>query len=110
MPGEPNEAVMIGGSGGPEEPSVRHPFETRSFQILVRGTRDPRPIRARAEAIYNTLQGLTGITLDDGTYIVGMGAIQPAPIPIGMDANNRHRYSLNFWARIRAITQHRPGW
>ena len=110
MPDQPNAAVMLRGTGGLSEPSVRHPFDTVSFQVMVRGTRDPRPAKARAEAIYSALQGLHRTKIPDGTYVVGIGAIQPAPIPIGMDENNRHRYSLNFWARVRAITQHRPGW
>jgi len=107
LPDSPRDAVALMSTGGPEEPGVRHPFDTRSFQVLVRGGVDPRPPKARAEAIYSALQGLTGVTLDDGTYVVGIGAIQPGPIRVGQDQNNRHRFSLNFWARVRAQTEHR---
>lgn len=107
MPDAPRDAVALMSTGGPEEPNIRYPFDTRSFQVLVRGGVDPRPAKTRAEAIYNALQGLTGVTLDDGTYVVGIGAIQPGPIRVGQDQNNRHRFSLNFWARVRAYTEHR---
>lgn len=107
LPDSPSSAIALMSTGGPEEPGVRHPFDTRSFQVLVRGGVDPRPAKTRAEAIYNALQGLTGVTLDDGTYVVGIGAIQPGPIRVGQDQNNRHRFSLNFWARVRAYTEHR---
>src|SRR5690606_10671561 len=67
-PPQPREAVALMSTGG-DEPLVRHPFDTRKFQVLVRGGADPRPPLARAEAIYDALQGLAGVTLPDGTYV-----------------------------------------
>jgi len=107
MPPQPSNAIALMATGGPDEPSVLHPFDTRSFQVLVRGGTDPRPAKARAEAIYNALQGISGVALDDGTYVVGIGAMQGGPIRVGQDENNRHRFSLNFWARIKAPTEYR---
>lgn len=108
LPDKPRDAVALMSTGG-DEPEVRHPFDTRRFQVLVRGGVDPRPPKARAWAIYGALQGLTGVTLADGTYVVGIGAVQAGPIRIGRDENNRHRFSLNFWARVHAPTDHRQG-
>src|SRR5690606_14930014 len=73
MPPQPRDAVALMSTGG-DEPLVRHPFDTRKFQVLVRGGADPRPPLARAEAIYDALQGLAGVTLPDGTYVVAIGA------------------------------------
>jgi len=108
MPQQPRDAVALMSTGG-DEPLVRHPFDTRKFQVLVRGGADPRPPLARAEAIYDALQGLAGVTLPDGTYVVAIGAVQAGPIRLGPDENGRHMFSLNFWARVHAPTEHRKG-
>ncbi len=107
MPDSPSNAVAFMSSGGPEEPGVRHSFDTRTFQVLVRGGVDPRPPRSRAEQIYSALQGLTGVTLDDGTYVVAIGGIQSGPIRMQPDVKDRHRFSLNFWVRLRVPTANR---
>jgi len=109
LPDQPRDAVALMSTGGPEEPSVLHPFDTRTFQVLVRGGADPRPPKARAWAIYGALQGLSNTELPDGTWVVGIGAIQAGPIRLGPDENNRHMFSLNFWARVRAVTDYRQG-
>lgn len=108
LPDKPRDAVMLKSTGG-DEPEVKHPFDTRRFQVLVRGGTDPRPAKARAEAIYDALHGLLHEELGDGTYIVAIGGVQAGPIHIGTDDNNRHMYSLNFWARVHASTEHRQG-
>src|SRR5690606_13339950 len=108
MPQQPADAVALRSTGG-DEPLVRHPFDTRKFQVHVRGGADPRPPLARAEAIYDALQGLAGVTLPDGTYVVAIGAVQAGPIRLGPDENDRHIFSLNFWARVHAPTEHRKG-
>ena len=106
MPDSPTNAVMLASFGG-DEPDIRHPYDTRRFQVLVRGGVDPRPAKARAQAIYDALQGLSGVTLADGTYVVAIGGVQSGPIRVGQDENNRHRFSLNFWVRLKAPTEHR---
>lgn len=106
MPDTPNNAVALMSTGG-DEPNVRHPFDTRNFQVLIRGGADPRPPYAKTLEIYSELQGLAGTTLDGGLYVVAIGAVQAGPIRVGPDQNNRHRYSLNFWARVHAPTEHR---
>ena len=108
MPPQPRDAVALMSTGG-DEPLVRHPFDTRKFQVLVRGGADPRPPLARAEAIYDALQGLAGVTLPDGTYVVAIGAVQAGPIRLGPDENGRHMFSLNFWMRVHVPTEYRKG-
>src|SRR5690606_27769193 len=108
MPPQPRDAVALMSTGG-DEPLVRHPFDTRRFQVLVRGGADPRPPLARAEAIYDALQGLAGRTLSDGTYVVAIGAVQAGPIRLGPDENGRHMFSLNFWMRVHVPTEYRKG-
>src|SRR5690606_40572187 len=90
LPDQPRDAVALMSTGGPEEPSVLHPFDTRTFQVLVRGGADPRPPKARTWAIYGALQGLSNTELPDGTWVVGIGAIQAGPDRKSTRLNSSH--------------------
>src|SRR5690606_32639576 len=56
MSPQPCDAVALMSTGG-DEPLVRYQFDTRTFQVLVRGGADPRPSLGRAEPIYAALKG-----------------------------------------------------
>jgi len=114
MPSTPDAAVMLMPNGG--QPNLtRDPHDRPNIQALVRGPRhDPRPAFALADAIYGRLVCLRYVTLDesgpDEIYVVGVTARQSAPVGIGVDANQRPEYSLNFVCDVLAPTVHRPAY
>lgn len=89
------------------QPDTRLPYDSPGLQVRVRGTSDPRTGRAKINAIYGALHGLSGITLPGGTYLVACLAIS-SPTPMGRDQNNRAEYVVNFNLHIKHPTTHRP--
>lgn len=106
MPSSPDQAVMLMSTGGFEADSELG-YDNPTFQVLVRGTQDPRVAHAKAQDIYSALHGLGPITLPDGTRLVSCVGIQSGPVGIGSDSNGRYEFSLNFQAEIRSLTTHR---
>ncbi|MFI5686786.1 minor capsid protein [Streptomyces sp. NPDC051636] len=105
LPPEPAEAVGLWLYGAGEQ-DARNGYDTRSLQVRVRGTADPRTSRCRAEALYGALHGLAGLELPDGTWLV-LAAAQ-APAPIGTDASGRHEHTVNVRLDVANPTTHRP--
>jgi len=65
-----------------------------SFQVVVRGKNGPA-VEAKAWAIYKAFNGRTNYVI--GTQKISSSfADQSAPLYIGLDANNRPMYSVNF--------------
>lgn len=111
MPSDPDQAVMVMPTGGTGN-GTRQAVDERTVQILVRGPRfDPRPGLVTARAIYSALDCLDLTTIDDGgadqVFIHSITALQSDPIPLGVDENDRHEWSLNFAVRIPVPTTHR---
>ncbi len=100
MPDQPDIAVMLHPTGGFTS-STKAGYDERTIQVMVRGTRNPVVGNDLAEAIYDALHGLRGMTLPDGTYLVRCEGIQTGPISLGEDAKGRHEYTLNFLAQVR---------
>ncbi|CAL9296823.1 minor capsid protein [Streptomyces sp. SudanB25_2051] len=105
LPPEPAEAVGLWLYGAGEQ-DARNGYDTRSLQVRVRGTADPRTSRRRAEALYGALHGLAGLELPDGTWLV-LAAAQ-APAPIGTDASGRHEHTVTVRLDVANPTTHRP--
>ncbi|MEU2179719.1 minor capsid protein [Streptomyces thermolilacinus] len=105
LPPEPAEAVGLWLYGAGEQ-DARNGYDTRSLQVRVRGTADPRTSRRRAEALYGALHGLAGLELPDGSWLV-LAAAQ-APAPIGTDASGRHEHTVNVRLDVANPTTHRP--
>ncbi|MFD8546794.1 minor capsid protein [Streptomyces sp. NPDC059649] len=106
LPPEPAEAVglWLYDAGAPD---ARNGYDTRSVQVRVRGTADPRVSRRRCEAIYGALHGLAGIQLPgDGPWLV-LAAARATPAPMGTDANGRHEHVLNIAVDVTNPTPHR---
>jgi len=93
--------------GGPE-PDSKLPYDEPSLQLRVRGGPDPRPSRARAEAIRSELHGLGPVTLPDGTLLLSCIAEQAAPASMGVDQSGRHEHVVNFRLEVLSRTTHRP--
>lgn len=110
-PSEPDECVVLFPTGGVQQGSAI-PYDEPTFQIGTRGQRfDPRPSYERLRSIYGALTGLDGVTLDDGgedeIRVSGITGLQSDPISLGVDSNQRHRWTLNFHAVTTAPTAHR---
>lgn len=107
LPTSPDIAVAILPSGG-RSSSIKHSYDNPTFQVLVRGTRDPRTGYEKALEVYDALHGFSGGPFVDGGYwVVKCQGVQSEPVHIGQDENGRHRYSLNFWAEINRPTIYR---
>ncbi|MGW5673937.1 minor capsid protein [Streptomyces sp. NPDC003860] len=94
MPPAPDAAVSLAlYDAGP--PQARDDNVDQRLQVRVRGGPDPRVSRARAEAIYDALHGLTGVQLGDGTVVVLITA-RGIPAPMGTDSSGRHEHVTNY--------------
>ena len=95
LPSTPDVCTVLTLYGGPE-PDARLPYDEPRLQVRCRGTQDPRISRARAQAVYELLQGARRLTLPDGTYVVLVRALQSRPASMGQDEQRRHEHSINF--------------
>lgn len=112
MPDKPDEAVAV--MPQPGLPQLdRSPTDLPTVQVLVRGAkRTPMSGYERARAIYDALNCLDGVLLDEGgddeVFVIGCTAVQSDPIPLGPDATERPEWSLNFQLITHQPTTHRP--
>lgn len=104
MPTGPDEAIAVTEYPG-GEPDSRLGWDEAKVQIRCRGTSNPSVSRAKANAIYADLQGLSKETLPGGTRL--MLAVATPPAPMGRDQNGRYEHVVNLRATIRRPTQHR---
>lgn len=103
LPAEPDEAVMVKGTGGfPRDMWLTDYFEP-TVQIIVRGTRDPRIARNLIDEIIDVMGTLGAMKFvsDGDWYVIKCQAVQSSGIHIGPDDNNRHRFSVNFELEIK---------
>ncbi|WP_329422975.1 minor capsid protein [Streptomyces sp. NBC_01268] len=102
MPPAPDRAVSLAlYDAGPQQ--ARDDDTDQRLQVRVRGGPDPRVSRARAQAIYAALHGLTGTQLPDGTWAVLIAA-RGIPAPMGADSNGRHEHVTNYDVATAAPT------
>ena len=106
MPATPDAAVCLTLYDGDEAPDALNAYDTPRLQVRVRGGPDPRVSRARAQAIYSELHGLTETTLPDGTWLI-LAAARGTVAPMGRDATGRHEHVLNLDMHVSAPTKHR---
>lgn len=102
MPSNPDEALAIRGTAGPEA-DRKFAYDLPTFQIMARGARgaDPRPIKQWLKDIYLELHGFHG-EMPGPLEVFDCWGIQSAPIDLGRDENNRIQYSINFGVEVRA--------
>ncbi len=103
---ESSETVVMFRHGGGFPGDRGLGYDRPSFQVLARGTQDPRTALTLLEAIYDALQDLR-TELPDGTMLHLCKAVQTAPAHLGTDGNGRHEYSQNYETHIRNLTTHR---
>lgn len=105
-PAAPDEAVTLTLYGGPEVDS-KLPYDTPSLQVRTRAGADPRVSRARAQAIYEELNGLGPVTLPDGSYLL-LAVANQTVTSVGQDALGRCGHVINFSLEVHAPSVHRP--
>jgi hypothetical protein len=97
----PDIAILIRPTGGGRADGKRE-YDDPTIQIIVRSTTDPTPGMTKAQAIYDKLHGFHVSTFTTGgRKIINCVGIQSQPAYIGMDANGRHEYSLNFQLHVQ---------
>ena len=108
LPSSPDKAVLIEQTGGPVGHFI-YSYDTPRLRILVRGEKHDSIAPANtAYKIYDLLHGWHGGKLmDDGVYIHRIEGVQSAPIKVGPDDNNRHRYSINLDFEVHGESQNR---
>jgi hypothetical protein len=113
LPDDPDVALQILSTGGNPTPAASTwGYNEPTVQLLTRGVpEDAESPLVWATRLYDELQGLRYLTLDDGgedeAYLVECSSLQTAPVNIGPDEKGRYRYSLNFALHVRALTAHR---
>lgn len=105
MPPQPDSAVAIG-TYGLGIPDPLNDDDEQGLQVRVRGGPDPRVSRRRSQDIYAVLQGLAGVELPDGTWLISCTALQ-TPTPLGTDATGRHEHVTNYRLFTVNPTAHR---
>ena len=106
-PASPNRLVAVYPNGGFESDSGL-PYDMPGIQIIVRSDESPVWGLDMWYAVYNVVQGLSNVTLPDGTYLVSCLALQSGPIHIGKDTAGRFQYAMNLMCEIKNPTQKRP--
>lgn len=111
MPDEPDAAVAIMATGGNALGS-RLAYDEPNVQILVRGAaHDHATPYGTARSIFSALHCLDLTVLDvggvDEVFVQSITALQSDPIPLGVDANERQEWSLNFACSTKSPTAHR---
>lgn len=100
-PNDPDLAVVVRGSGGPE-PVPSHVSNEQHAQIMFRA--DPE-LASSAEdlwwRVYDHLATVRRKELPDGTWADWIVVAEGAPITIGADENGRQRFSMNVRAEVR---------
>lgn len=98
VPQTPTEVVVLTGYDGAEAASL-DTLDSPRVQVRTRSA-DPETSRARSQAIYDVLHGLSEVTLPDGTELRLMAGVGSGPGYIGADDNNRHEHTTNYDAHL----------
>lgn len=104
MPASPDTATLLTSTGG-FEPDAKHGYDELTLQVM---TRADNPIVAfnNITSVYNALHGLNNVTLPSGTFLIHSRAMSMLA-NIGLDEENRTRFTQNFRLLIRNKTDHR---
>jgi len=97
-PASPDALIAVFGYAGqsPERTHDTPGIAKPGVQIWVRAAiNGAGQARNQIENICTALDGITNTTIN-GTFFVGINAIQSGPTPLGKDENNRAEYSWNF--------------
>lgn len=105
QPAQPDSIVTLTLYGGAPVDS-RLPYDTPSLQVRTRGDADPRTSRARAQALYEELNGLGPVTLPDGSYLL-LAVANQTPSFMGQDTTGRCEHVFNAALEVYAPSAHR---
>lgn len=101
LPEQPAQAIAVAQYGGPES-DAKLGYDQPSIQIRVRGLdTDATDANRTAQRVYDTLHGLSSITLPGGIWLANCIGTQGGPVYIGRDLSARHEYTVNFRMEVR---------
>lgn len=109
LPTASGTIAVVYDTGG-ESPDQRLGYDYPTFQIRTRANAGATSIEnayTRAADIYNVLQSISDVTLNDGTKLIDCAALQSAPISLDKDESGRAEFTINFRATIRNKTIYR---
>lgn len=108
LPPQPDAAIAVARYGAGESDS-KLPYDTVNLQFRVRGSNtDVRAGEARAQAIYDALQGMSSRTLPGGTWLALCVGVQGGPVDIGPDQHDRSEWTVNMRVELERRTTNRP--
>lgn len=81
-------------------------YDQPRYQIAVRGTQDYALARARAQAVYDDLVGLTHRQLGDA-WLVLIAPVQSGPVYMPPDEHDRQQFVINLALHLHRPTVHR---
>lgn len=100
-PNDPDLAVVVRGSGGPEA-VVDHVSNEQHAQLMFRAEPEAaHTAEALWWAVFWHLSGINHKQLPDGTWVDWIIVRDGGPITIGADENGRQRFSMNVRAEVR---------
>lgn len=101
LPASPYNAIALASYGVSDDPTLSD--SVIGLQVTVRGAnqQDPRPTQRLTSRVYDQLDGMAGVTLPGGVYVVQCH--RQSWTTLGQDENNRWREVSNFY-----VTVHRP--
>lgn len=100
MPASPDQAVGIFSTGG-FRGDFKFAWDNPTFQVRVRGERDPRVSYERARNIYNALHALGDMQFGN-LWLHRLEGLQSDPVSIGRDPQDRFEHVINFEAEVKA--------
>lgn len=71
-------------------------YKNPAIQIIYRGTKNPITSMEKANQIFDTLNGFSGILTTGGNHVVSIISSQGGAASIGKNKEGHHEYSMNF--------------
>ena len=105
LPAAPDEALAVTpypGAAG----DAGIGYDQPRYQIAVRGGQDYAVTRARAQAVYDDLVGLTSRQLGDA-WLVLIAPVQSGPVYLPPDEHDRCQFVINLVLHLHRPTVHR---
>ncbi len=109
LPTASGTIAVVYDTGG-EAPDQRLGYDYPTFQIRTRANAGASSIEnayTRAADIYNVLQSISDVTLNDDTKLIDITALQSSPISLDKDESGRAEFTINFRAMVRNKTKNR---
>ncbi len=107
LPSSPDTAITLAVYGpGPDGDDVTEPDSQVLVQARFRAGPDPRTVDDLADAVFDTLHGLSNQALPGGAFV--LLSRRHLVAPLGIDASGRWERADSFQMRVHRPSTHRP--